>query len=54
MNNINDYGKVAKQGEKIDLLNAITKSLDAHFEDLQAISFKIVTMMFPISNDITN
>ena len=32
----NDYKKVANQGKKIDVLNANIRSLDAHFEDLQA------------------
>ena len=33
----NDYKKVANQGKKIDVLNANIRSLDAHFEDLQAL-----------------
>ena len=32
----NDYKKVANQGKKIDVLNANIRSLDYHFEDLQA------------------
>ena len=35
----NDYKKVANQGKKIDVLNANIRSLDAHFEDLQAFLF---------------
>ena len=32
----NDYKKVTNQGHKIDVLNANIRSLDTHFEDLQA------------------
>ena len=32
----NDYKKVANQGKLIDVLNANIRSLDTHFEDLQA------------------